>query len=43
MSSNPYLVYSQSSIEVRQFFRTNIIKLLLSDYIVYGIFVLRKL
>ena len=39
MSSSSFLVHSQSSIEVRQFFRTNFIKLLLSDYTVYGIFV----
>ena len=31
------------SIEVRQFFMTNFIKLLLSDYKIYGIFCLRKL
>ena len=39
MSSSSFLVHSQSSIEVRQFFITNFIKLLLSDYTVYGIFV----
>ena len=38
MSSSSFLVHSQSSIEVRQFFRTNFIKLLLSDYTVYGTF-----
>ena len=31
MSSSFFLVHSQSSIEVRQFFRTNFIKSLLSD------------
>ena len=39
MSSSSFLVHSQSSIEVRQFFRTSFIKLLLPDYIVYEIFV----
>ena len=43
MSSSSFLVHSQSSIEVRQFFRTNFIKSLLSDYMVYGVFVLKKL
>ena len=38
-----FLGHSQSSIEARQFFRTNFIKLLLSDYIVYGIFVWENL
>ena len=37
MSSSSFLVHSQSSIEVRHFFRTNFIKLLLSDYTVYEI------
>ena len=39
MSSSSFLVHSQSSIEVRQFFGANFIKSLLSDYIIYGIFV----
>ena len=39
VSSSSFLVRSQSSIEVRKNLRTNFIKLLLSDYIVYGIFV----
>ena len=39
MNSSSFLVLSQASIEVRQFFRTSFIKSLLSDYIVYGIFV----
>ena len=39
MSSSSSLVHSQSSIEGRQFFGTNFIKFLLSDYTVYGIFV----
>ena len=38
LTSRSFLVYSQSSIEVRQIFSTNFIKLLLSDYTVYGIF-----
>ena len=37
--SSSSLVQSQSSVEVRQFFITSFIKLLLSDYTVYGIFV----
>ena len=37
MSSISFLVVSESSIEVRQFCRTNFIKLLLSDYTVYEI------
>ena len=35
MSSISFSVLSESSIEVRQFFRTNFIKLLLSDFTVY--------
>ena len=38
LTSRSFLVYSQSSIEVRQIFSTNFIKLLLSGYTVYGIF-----
>ena len=34
---------SSTSVEVRQFIRTNFIKLLVSDYTVYGISFLRKL
>ena len=36
MSSSSFLVHSQSSVEFRQFFRTNFIKLLLYSYTVYG-------
>ena len=39
LSSISFLVYSQSSIEVRQILGTNFIKLLLSDCAVYGTFV----
>ena len=39
MSSSSFLVHSQFSIEVRQFFKTNFLKSLMSDYTVYGIFV----
>ena len=39
MSSSSFLTQSQSSIEVRQFFETNSIKILLSDYTVCGTFV----
>ena len=38
MSSIHVWVYPQSLIEVRQFFRTNLIKLLLSDYTVHEVF-----
>ena len=42
MSSSYFLVHSQSSIEVRQFFRANFINytvlIIQSDYTVYGIF-----
>ena len=37
-NSSSFLVHSQSSIELREFFITNSIRLLLSDYTVYGIF-----
>ena len=37
ISSSSFLAHSQSSIEVRHFSWTNFIKLLLSDYAVYGI------
>ena len=43
LSSSYFLVHSQSLIEVRQIIRTNFIKLLLSDYTVYGIFVWKAL
>ena len=39
LSSCSFLVDLQSSIEVRQIFRTNFLKLLLSDYTVYAIFI----
>ena len=39
MNPSSFLVHLQSSVEIRRFFRTNLIKLLRSDYIVYGIFV----
>ena len=39
MSLSSFLVHAQYSVEVRQFLGTNLIKLLLSDYTVYGIFV----
>ena len=35
MSSSSLLVHAQYSVEVRQFFRANFIKILLSDYTVY--------
>ena len=40
LTSCSFLVHLQSSVEVRQIFRTNFLKLLLSDYIVYGTFVI---
>ena len=39
LSSSSFLANSQSSIEVRQILRNSFIKLLLSDYTVYKIFV----
>ena len=39
LSSCSFLVHLQSSIEVTQIFRTNFLKLLLSDYTVYAIFI----
>ena len=39
LSSSSFLVHSQFSVEVRQIFITNFIKLFLSDYMAYGIFV----
>ena len=38
LSSSSFLVHSQSSVEVRQIFRTNFINLLLSDYTVFKVF-----
>ena len=42
MSSSSFLIHSQSSIEVRQFFRTNFIEILVSDYTVHRTFVWEK-
>ena len=39
MSLSSFLVHPQSLTEVRRFFRTNLIKLLLSDYTVHEAFV----
>ena len=42
MSSSSFLIHSQSSIEVRQFFSTNFIEILVSDYTVHRTFVWEK-
>ena len=42
MSSSSFLIHSQSSVEVRQFFSTNFIEILVSDYTVHRTFVWEK-